>query len=157
MEDTQKRLYASEREAILRLELAMQFLGIGKRDLAGRLEMVERGKCDAGMLQNRLQALLLRIYRTVPTNQLENLKHSLHSMQYVIGVGPGGRQHNAEYGFWLSFDQINTILAALKDHCLMCNLDLEGQRKCKLAGALDDMGNDLHDLPGGGCKYRGVI
>ena len=48
-----------------------------------------------------------------------------------------------------------SLIAGCQDHCMMCGLDRETERKCTLKKALDNTGSDVsHD---GGCGYRSVV
>ena len=151
------RLKASEREALMRMALAEDFLLKNKRDLDNRLMRVHMGHNRISVLCGMIRNLNLLLYETVPREQMESFHLNIQSVGYTIGVmRPGEKTSNDDFGLWLSFNTINTLVAALKDHCLMCDKDTIQQRQCPLQKALDEIGNDLRD-DGRPCKYRGVL
>lgn len=156
--DETLRLRGKEREAMMRMALAEDFLLKNKRDLDTRLMRVERGHNQISVVCGFIRRLNLQLYRTIPTDQMESLRRQLGELSYCIGVQrPQGNERNNDFGLWVSFDTINELISAIKDHCLMCNKDRQQERSCKLAKALDTIGNDLDERPGSGCKYRGVL
>lgn len=155
--DDKKRLRSTEREAMMRMALAEDMLLKNRRDLDSRLMTVPRGHNKIGVICGLIRNLNAALYGTMPEDQLRQLMRNVKSKGYTIGsMMPGREEHNDEFGLWLSYDTINTLVSALKDHCLMCDKDINGQRGCKLQKALDLVGNDLPDSAYG-CKYRGVI
>lgn len=152
------RLKASEREAMMRMALAEDFLLKNKRDLDSRLMRIHRGHNLISVICGMIRKLNLLLYGTIPEDQMKSFTRNIQSLTYCIGVQrPQGNDRSGDFGLWLSFDTINVLLDALKDHCLMCNLDTVEQRKCPLAKALDEVGNNIDDKHTGFCRYKGVL
>ena len=153
----ENRLKASEREAMMRQALAEDFILKNKIYLDARLAKIPRGRNLLSSIGGMIRSLNVKLYETIPVEQLQSFKRNIRSVGYTVGVMlPGEHEHNDQFGLWLSFDTINTLVSALKDHCLVCNKDPIEQRKCPLQKALDEVGNDLKDN-GRDCKYRGVL
>lgn len=157
-EDVITRLRFNERECMMQLALAEDFVAKAKRILDRRLMVVERGHNRIAIALSCLRKLNLDLYGTVPAEQLLAFKRNIEQVAYIVGTRIADKEErNSEFGIWLSFDTLNEIIPAVKDHCLMCNKDRQQERSCKLAKALDNIGNNLEERPGGGCKYRGVL
>lgn len=155
----EKRLTATERESLIRLNVAAAILGNIPAELSERMELIPYAKRDMAMMAKKADALLGRVKATIPEDQERIYDNSLRMASYTIGVrGPGGSgDREKDYGMWISYGALNAMLDACHDHCLMCSLDKYACKKCALRKALDTVPNDVtedEDLP---CKYRAVI
>lgn len=155
--ENRMRLRASEREALLRLCMVCDIMARDVDALDARLAQVKYGKRDKGMISAAVNRLLDGLMATIPTDQLVSFRRNMDMCAYVVGVRNAGKVNaNEEYGMFLPYDTLNTILEGLHDKCMMCSLDTMGQRKCKLRKALDVIPNDIEDVENG-CKFFGVV
>ena len=153
-----RRMYASERDGLFKLAMALEFVVRGRDSLKARLKMIPGGARDMAMIDKKLTTLLNALLDTAPEDHRRSLRRNLDGVSYTIGAAmPGTQTHNDDFGVWLSYSTLNTMITALEDHCLMCGKDGAEQRKCPLQNALDECCTNVKDAPGGGCKYRGCF
>ena len=149
-----KRLTNAEREALVRLNIAMVILLDEPENLRVRAGLVPGAKRDLGMLAARIKTLMEKFAQTIPDEQVKTYVNALKMASYTIGVRrPGGEpRDDLNYGLWLPNATINALLDGCKDHCLMCSGDTEARRRCVLRKALDMVPNDVpHDVDD--CPY----
>lgn len=159
MED-RKRVTASEREALMRINLAMSFLMDEPVHLKNRSKMVKNGAFLLGSARSALERYMDGAYRTIPAEQLMTIRRSIMETAYRVGIkcsATANANRDKEWGVVVPNETINLLFDACSDHCLMCGLDTEGQKKCKLRKALDAIPNDSVDEPDGACQYRKMI
>lgn len=154
-----RRLTASERESLLRLNVAHDILVQEPQHLQARSALVPGARRDLAMIAARIRTLMEGYTRTIPDDQMRTYVNSLVMASYVIGVRrPGGAERDErEYGMWLPFAVLNELLGGCHDHCTMCNLDVTGRRACTLRRALDTIPNDVPQREDGECPYFTVI
>lgn len=154
-----KRLTASEREALLRLNVAMEILILDLKPLRERAKLVPYAKRDMAMMAKRAEKLLSEFARTIPDEQLMTYRRALEMVSYVVGVKKPGAQGRDEknYGMWLPYEVLNALLVGCHDHCMMCALDKAQRRACPLMKALDTIPNDTRDREDGDCPYYTLI
>ena len=160
MEEYIKKLYADERESIMRLEMVENVLRKELPTLNERLGHVEGGRRDYALISKKCTQLKHKIMHTVPEYQIDGLKRNMASCSYAIGARMPGQIGKASYdtwGTWVSWGMLNEILDALHDHCMMCDKDLGDQGACPLRKALDELPNDVRERTDGGCQYRGNV
>lgn len=154
--EDRKRLNASERDALLHLCAALQAFtcasGLDKRiaSIKGARSMVNGAK---GMLGKALA----EIYDTMPVEQLVSFRRQLKGLRYSISVQNVGGKDYSNDGVWVSMGALDTLCAAVKDHCLMCTMDTAEQRRCPLAKALDELPCINADEDAKGCRYFGGL
>lgn len=155
-----KRLTASERESLLRLNVAMEVLIL---DVAGplkeRAKLVPYGRRDMAMLAAVARRLLEGFADTIPLEQMQTYRRALEMVSYTIGVkkpGPSTRDEK-NYGMWIPYEVLNALLAGCHDHCLMCPMDKAERRACELRKALTIIPNDSEERSDGDCPYYGLI
>lgn len=150
-----RRCTASEREGIMRLALLAGLAEEVLSTLGKRAQTVPGLKRDLCMVRSKSRKMLTRVLDTLPPEQLPSIEHHVKMCSYVIGArrpGERGKSDYSNYGVWLSFNMLETLLAALKDHCMMCNLDRATEYQCQLKRTLDILGTDIEH--GGSCGYR---
>lgn len=155
-----KRLTATEREALMRVNLALRFLQTEPADLTRRTAMVRRGSWYLGVGRGMLERYLQAVYRTIPPEQLRILERSIMETTITVGVrcqATRDRNRGTEYGVIVPIDTLNLLFTACMDHCLTCTGSPEEQRRCQLRKALDAIPNDVKDREDGGCPYRGLL
>ena len=154
-----KRLTASKRESLLRLNIALEILAGEPEHLAQRSAMVPGAKRDMAMMAAKIHKLLEGFTETIPDDQLMMYRRSLQMATFTIGIRrPGGTPRNEQdYGMWLPYWIINELLAGLHDKCLMCSLDKGQRRGCSLKKALDTIPNDAALPEDGDCAYYTLI
>lgn len=156
---TTKNLTASEREALLRMNVAMEILILDIHQLDQRAKLVPYARRDLAMLSAVARRLLAGFAATVPANQKQTYLNALNMVSYVVGIKKPGAmtrdEHN--YGMWLPWEVLNALLAGCHDHCLMCPSDKAQRRACKLRKALETIPNDSEDREDGDCPYYTLL
>lgn len=155
----QKRLTASERECLVRLNVALEILTKEPAGLAQRSAMVPGAKRDLAMMAAKINKLMDGFIDTIPNEQLLTYRRALQMTSYVVGVKKPatGPRDEKDFGMWLPFEVINTLLDGLHDKCMMCDLDTVGRKKCPLRKALTIIPNDIPERDDGDCPYYTVI
>jgi len=155
-----KRLTASERESLLRMNVAAEvlILDVGE-PLRERAKLVPYARRDMAMLAAVARRLLRGFAATIPPEQAAMYNRALQMVSYTIGVKkPGATYRNEkDYGMWIPWEVLNALLAGCHDHCLMCPMDKAQRRACGLRKALETIPNDTEDREDGDCPYYGLI
>ena len=154
-----KRLTASERESLVRLNVALEILTKEPAELAQRSALIPGAKRDLAMMSAKIRKLMDGYAHTIPSEQLRTYANSLKMVSYVIGAKrPGGQgRDDKNYGMWLPYEVINKLLDGCHDHCMMCGLDKTDRKRCPLRKALDTIPNDVERSEDGDCPYYGII
>lgn len=155
-----KRMTASEREALLKMNVAMEILLLDIHDLDKRAELVPYAKRDLAMLSAVAKRLLGDFAATIPPEQVPTYLRAMDMVSYVVGVkrpGGGSFRDLDEYGMWLPYKVIQALLGGCHDHCLMCSDDLAKRRACKLRKALEIAGTDIEEREDGDCPYYTLL
>lgn len=116
-----KRMTASEREALMRLNVAFEIMVLDVMDpLAERMKMIPGARRDLAMMSKRITKIIEAVPGTIPDNQLRTYLNNLKMVSYTVGVrSPGKLQRDEKnYGMWLSFETLTALLAGCHDHCL---------------------------------------
>lgn len=149
-----KRLTATEKEALVRLNVALEVLTKEPQYLRERAALIPGAKRDLAMIAKRIEGLMEQFALTIPSEQARTYLNALGMASYVIGVrrpGDHGRD-DKNYGMWLPNEVINALVDGCRDKCLMCSGDTEARRRCALRKALDMVPNDVpHDVDD--CPY----
>lgn len=157
----EKRLTATEREVMMRLNLALQFLTVDVPLFEPRVSMIEHGSSMLNGARGMIDKFLRECYKTIPTDQLKTLARSLRDASYTVGIRCPATKNNAkredEYGVVVPISAINEVFAALQDHCAICMAGQAEAKSCKLRKALDAIPNDSVDRTDGGCQYRTLL
>lgn len=154
----QRRLTASEREALMRLNVALEILVSEGEALAKRAKLVPHARRDLAMMAAVIRRLMGEFVLTIPPEQLKTYVNNLNMASYTIGVKrPGGGRKDSEYGLWLPYGILNELLEGLHDKCMMCDLDRERRRSCSLRKALTAIPNDAPERDDGDCPYFTVL
>ena len=149
------RLTASERESLIRLNVAYEILDSEGEHLARRFGVIPGGRRDLGMLKAKIKTLMEQVVGTIPDDQLKSYINSLKMASYTVGIRKPGHMERDEknYGMWLPFEVINALLAGCHDHCMMCPADKAERRACKLRKALETVPNDTPDRDDDDCPF----
>lgn len=154
-----KRLTASEREALLRMNVAAEILMMDIHELDQRAKLVPYARRDLAMLSAVAKRLLGDFAATIPPEQTRTYMNALSMVSYVVGVKKPGAMTRDErnYGTWLPWDVLNALLVGCHDHCMMCALDKAQRRACPLMKALETIPNDSKDREDGDCPYYTLL
>lgn len=154
-----KRLTASEREALLRMTVAMDILRLDLGPLRERAKLVRWAKRDMAMMAAVAERLETEFIETIPPEQLLMYRRAAQMVSYTIGVKKPGPSSLDEknYGMWIPWEVLNALLAGCHDHCLMCPMDKAQRRSCELRKALAIIPNDSQERSDGDCPYYGLI
>lgn len=154
-----KRLTASERESLLRLNVAMEILILDVQQLAERAKLVPYARRDMAMIAKKAEALLKGFAATIPLEQAMTYRRALEMVSYTIGIKKPGHMGRDEktYGMWIPFEVLNALLAGCHDHCLMCPSDKAQRRACRLRKALETIPNDTEEREDGDCPFYTLL
>lgn len=151
----QKRMNASEQSAHLEIIACVAALRRVSRNLT-RLNDIKRGKFWLNGAITSLQNLSNALDATIPDGQHESLRRQIHNLRFHVGVTSIANQYNADYGRWLSFNQLDIVGDALKNVCMMCTKNTQEQRQCPYAKLMDSLPIDKPDDHSNGCGYFGL-
>lgn len=160
METEKKRLTATEREALMRINLALSLILTEEGNLRNRNKLIRRGGTYLGAARGLMARYVDEFYRTVPVEQLKSVYRAVKDTTYTVGVrcpATRDKKRDKEYGVVVPIGALNALFAACGDHCLMCMGNREEQGKCPLRKALDAIPNDVSDRNDGRCPYQGVL
>ena len=149
------RLTASDRESLMRLNVAYEILLTEGAHLERRLRMIDGGMRDWGLLKKKINQLMEYMTATIPEDQMMTYLRSMQMTSYTIGIKrPGATIRNEkDFGMWLSYAVINRLLDGCHDHCMMCSEDKAKRRACELRKALDEIPNDAPERDDDDCPY----
>ena len=150
------RLTASEREALLRLNVAMEILILDLGNLQNRSKLVPYARRDLAMMAAKARKLLEKFAATIPLEQQMTYRRALEMVSYTVGVkrpGTTGQRDEKNYGMWIPYEVLNALLTGCHDHCLVCDQDRAQRRACPLRKALTIIPNDSRERPDGDCPY----
>lgn len=155
-----KRMTATERESLMRVNLALNFLITEAENLKGRNKLIRRGNWFLAAARGLVKKYMTECYRTIPKEQLAVIRRSVQDTTYTVGVrcpATRDRKRDEEYGVIVPIGVLNVIFSACGDHCLTCMGNGDEQRKCRLRKALDVIPNDVEDRDDGQCPYQGIL
>lgn len=138
MEKTRTRLKNDEREEIYRWMAALTILHEDKLD--GRIRQKNGGARDLGLIRSKIDNIMEHVFDTVPLDQLITVRNNAHALKCTVGVRPVSDDSMKSYGLFLTYDQLDAIIKACEDHCIMCNFSQAEIRGCKLRAVLDQIG-----------------
>ena len=152
-----KRLTGSERQSFMELVVA--------RTALKNLETCVKWFGDIPKAKWRYRTactLLAKLYAdamaAMPEEQRASTQRNINGLKYSLHVARvNGGNTSKEDGFYLSWEALEAITEATKDRCLMCSKDVQEQRKCPLAKALDETPAKKADNNARGCRYFGGL
>lgn len=151
-----RRITASEREAAMRMNVAITILNETEQALTKRFDIMPKARQYVRTCVTMMNKVLEMFKETVPEDQYRTYNNNCRMASYWIGVrrpvNTGGETNEKDYGIWVPFETLNAILDASHDHCQMCTYDTAEQRKCKLRKHLDVIPNDVNHNKGD-CPY----
>ena len=158
--DGRQRITATEREALMRVNLALNFMLREPERLTRRTKMIKRGAFWLGAARAALTRYMEAAYRTIPPEQLRIIQRSINETTYTVGIRCPATAEARRFSEWdviVPIDVIGVIFSACKDHCLTCLGETEDQKRCALRKALDTIPNDTEEREDGLCPYRAIL
>lgn len=156
----ERRMTATEREAIMRLSLALEFLTVDARHIRQRAEMVPGGKEMLEQARDNVRNFIDLACDTMPDDQLRSMIRTMKMTTFEVGVKCPATMKNSrrldEWGVIVSLNAINELFAACEDHCALCIAGEAEAKGCALRKALDTIPNDIEDRNDGRCPYRAI-
>lgn len=152
----QKRLTASERQDLMHMFAAVQAME-ELTSINRRLESIPGCKRLVRSARGMLRKAADEVLGSMPLEQLKSIRRQLPGLRYSIYVKNVNCRNMNEDGLYLSYDALDAIAFAVKDHCITCSKNVEEQRKCKLAKALDELPCVNADENARGCRYFGGL
>ena len=152
-----RRLSSSERQSFMELVVARTAL----RSLEG-CEKWFSTIPKANQRYHTARTLLTQLFNdcmeAMPEEQRASVQRNINGLKYslhVVRVNGGNRP--SDDGFYLSWPALESITEATRDRCLMCTKDIQEQRQCPLAKALDEAPVKKADNNARGCRYFGGL
>lgn len=158
--DARQRITATEREALMRVNLALNFLLREPESLTRRTKMIKRGAFWLGAARAALARYMEAAYRTIPPEQLRIIQRSINETSYTVGIrcpATAEARRFSEWGVIVPIEVIGVIFSACQDHCAICLGTAAEEKGCALRKALDTIPNDTEERPDGGCPYRAIL
>jgi len=154
-----KRLTATERESLVRMNVALEILSVEPDNLARRSSLIPGAKRDLAMMRTKIGNLMFKFVHTIPPEQYKTYINSLKMASYTIGVRrPGGSpRDDKSCGLWLPKEVINGLVDGCHEHCMMCTMDRAERNACSFRKTLDAVPNDAPQREDGDCPYYTVI
>ena len=91
----------------------------------------------------------------------ESDRLGLPIISYTVGAKcrarNGSRASDDEYGMYLTFHQINELLTAAREKCMMCDMTKETIARCTLRKTFDEIPTDAPASDGTDCPYYRII
>ena len=147
-----KRLKSDEYTALLHLLTALEAMETAHA-LDKRIASIPKCKAMINGAFGGLKRGAKEIMLSMPVEQVKSVQRQLKGLDYNLRIRNVNGVDNRETGYYVTLESLNRICAATKDHCLMCSKNVEEQRKCKLAKALDELPCINADEGARGCKY----
>lgn len=95
-----KRMTASEREALMRLNVAFEIMALDVMEpLAERMKMIPGARRDLAMMSKRITRIIEAVPGTIPDNQLKTYLNNLKMVSYTIGVRNPGKLQRDERNY----------------------------------------------------------
>ena len=156
-DDGRERMRGDEREGLIMLLLAGQVLSDAEEKIGRRAGTVRRGSWRIHLAKSHINRAADDIMATIPVDQLQTAKHDMMKATYKIGwYRP--LQIRDEWGVWVSYHDLARMADAIADHCITCNKDGNGQRKCELRKILNDIpGKTMEPEKGGPCPWATLM
>ena len=156
------RMTATEREALIRVNLGLTFLLDDVKPLENRTRMIKRGGWLLATARGCLQKYIHEALKTVSLDQLKTLNRTIRETTYSVGVRCPATQNRdiekiRDFGIVVSYESMHVLLDACKEKCHLCGYDTEGQRRCPLRKALDSIPNDQIREGQDECPYYQII
>lgn len=156
MMEEKKRLTASERTGLMHLFTAVQALS-ECTTLERRIGSIPGCKRLVNGSMGMLRKAATEVMTSMPLEQVKSVRRNLPGLRYTITVADVNGKRMNDDGLWLSFDALDALAFAVKDHCLTCTKNTEEQRKCQLSKALDELPCVNADTEARGCPYYGGL
>lgn len=147
-----KRLNAAEQIALYNIEAAIRALDLAKPLENQRMNM-KGAKAMFKGAEGSLKKLLEMIKATMPDEQRTAFAMNARTLRYWFKIAPPARRFDDD-GCWISLEGVDAILDAAREKCLMCTKDVQEQRKCALAKAMNQVPVARMDEHSHGCGYH---
>lgn len=151
----QKRMTANEQKGYIDLLGIISKMAFLEDNLGKRIRAVDKGNFRYKGAMSNLVRLSNDILRTAPLEQREHIRRQLPSIMMIVGTTAQlPRNYDAEYGRWLSFNDLDIVCTAIRECCRTCTLeDPQQQKQCPYKKLLDVLPTDKPDESARGCGY----
>lgn len=140
-----KRLKATEQQGLIRLNAAVIMLREAEQCIGARIRTIARGQWRLKLAQTLVRRLCEDLFDDVPADQQPTVERNVKGTVVRFGSCQTGSKNWDEFGSWLSWRQIGTLMDAITDHCAVCENE---NRHCDLRSVLDTIPNDVHENTG---------
>ena len=139
-----KRMIANEQKGYIDLLGIISKMAFLEDDLGKRIRAVDKGNFRYKGAMSNLVRMANDILRTAPMEQREHIRRQLPAIKIIIGTTDQlPRNYDAEYGRWLSFNDLDIVAAAIRECCRTCTLeDPQQQKQCPYKKLLDTLPTD---------------
>lgn len=153
--EEQKRMTSNEQKGYIDLLGIISKMAFLEDNLGKRIRAVDRGNFRYKGAMTNLVRLANDILHTAPMEQREHIRRQLPSIMMIVGTTAQlPRNYDAEYGRWLSFNDLDIVAEAIRECCRTCTLeDPQQQKQCQYKKLLDVLPTDKPDESARGCGY----
>lgn len=148
-----KPINAHERLGFFQTAISMELLLDAWEGMKSRKNLMYRMNNDFSRAVGACKRLMERFCDTVPDDQLVSLTKNVKRFKVHYGVELPPQRRDST-GFWLSESDLQTMSAALAEHCLGCMKDVTEQRACGLKKVLDRVSAPEHAH---GCDWAEML
>lgn len=148
-----KPINAHERLAFFQVAVCMELMSDARDGMQSRKGLIKRMNNEFSRAVGACRRLMERFCETVPDDQLLSLTKNVKRFKVHYGVELPPQRRDST-GFWLSEKDLQTMSAALAEHCLGCMKDVTEQRACGLKKVLDRVSAPEHAH---GCDWAEML
>lgn len=149
-----KRMVSNEQHEFINILGCVSQLALTD-SIEKRIKSIPRGWFRYKGALTNLATLINDLTMSMPEKQMLHIKKQLPAIKMTVGVkAQMPRDHDAEYGRWLSFNDLNVVATAIRECCRTCAIeDPQEQKKCVYCKLLDVLPTDKPDENSNGCGY----
>ena len=152
-----KRMVSAEQHEFINMLGSLSQLALTD-SIEKRIREMPNGMFRYKGAMTNLTKLINDLTLSMPEDQMLHIKKQLPAIKMTVGVKSQlPRNHDAEYGRWLSFNDLNVVATAIRECCRMCAIeDPQEQKKCMYCKLLDVLPTDKPDENSNGCGYFSI-
>lgn len=135
-----KRLKATEQQGLIRMNATVIMLREAEECIGARIRTITRGWWRLKLAQSLVKRLCWDLFDDIPQEQQPSVERNVKSTVVRFGAVNRGEKCWDEFGTWVSWRQLGTLMDAITDHCAVCQ---DENRHCELRKVLDSLPNDV--------------
>ena len=153
-----KRMVSNEQKKFVDLLGAVSLLAFVEDDLKDRMKRIPRAWWRYRSALSQLARLSNDLTGSMPDEQVQHFRRQLPAIKMTVGVKAQlPRDYDAEYGRWLSFNDLNVVTTAIRECCRTCSIDdPQQQKQCPFCKLMEVIPTDKPDERSNGCGYFAI-